>query len=66
MLEAHHVWYGYASRHQEVVELTNGLENADDSTAMLLVYRGVALRELGYHEAFRAACKEALESKSRD
>jgi tetratricopeptide (TPR) repeat protein len=58
--------YSHAGRHQEVVELTNGLQNADDTTALLLVYRGVALRELGYPEASRAAFKEALKSKSRD
>jgi tetratricopeptide (TPR) repeat protein len=58
--------YSHAGRHQEVVELTDDLKNVDDTTALLLVYRGVALRELGYHEASRAAFKEALKSKSRD
>jgi tetratricopeptide (TPR) repeat protein len=58
--------YGEAGRHQDVVDLTNGLRNGDDTTALLLVYHGAALRELGFHEASREAFKEALKSKARD
>ena len=58
--------YGEAGRHQDVVNLTNGLRNEDGTTALLLVYRGAALRELGFHEASREAFKEALKSKARD
>ena len=42
------------------------LRNEDDPTALLLAFRGVALRELGHHTAAREAFKEALKSKSRD
>lgn len=58
--------YVEAGRHDDVVDLTNGLANEDDVTALLATYRGVALRELGHFEASREALKEALKSKKRD
>lgn len=58
--------YGAEGQHDAVVDLTNGLRNEDDPTALLLAFRGVALRELGHHTAAREAFKEALKSKSRD
>jgi tetratricopeptide (TPR) repeat protein len=58
--------YGAQGRHDEVVDVTNGLRNEDDPTALLVAYRGVALRELGHLTAAREAFKEALKSKSRD
>lgn len=58
--------YGAQGQHDAVVDLTNGLRNEDDPTALLLAYRGVALRELGHLTAAREALKEALKSKSRD
>lgn len=58
--------YIEAERYQEVIDLTNNIKNEDDSTALLCVYRGVALWEQGYYETSRAAFKEALKSKSRD
>ena len=58
--------YIEAEKYQEVIDLTNNIKNEDDSTALLCVYRGVALREQSYHEASRAAFKEALKSKSRN
>ena len=42
------------------------MRNEDDATALLLSFRGVALRELGHHVAAREAFKEALKSKSRE
>ncbi|MGD9704246.1 MAG: DUF2510 domain-containing protein [Acidimicrobiia bacterium] len=57
--------YFELGRYSEVVEVTDGLENGDDVTALLLVYRGVALRELGHHESARLAFKEALRARSR-
>ena len=57
--------YGELGRHTDVVGLTDGLSNEDDATALLLVFRGVALREQGYLEAAREAFKEALKSKKR-
>lgn len=57
--------YVAAGRHSDVVDVTNQLTNVDDATALLCVFRGVALREQGFHDAAREAFKEALKSKSR-
>lgn len=53
-------------RFDEVVELTNGMTNTDDLTAYLIVFRGIALRELQFFDAARAAFKEALKSRARE
>jgi tetratricopeptide (TPR) repeat protein len=58
--------YAQVGRYDEVVELTNGIMNEDDATALLCVYRGVAFREQGFYDASREAFKEALKSKSRN
>lgn len=58
--------YAQASRFQDVIELTEGISNEDDATALLLVFRGVAFREQGYNDAAHEALKEALKSRSRD
>ena len=58
--------YSEGGRHDAVVDLTNGMSNVDDPTALLLAFRGVALREMGHHTAAREAFKEALKSKTRD
>ena len=58
--------YSQSGRHDEVIELTNTLQNVDDATALLLVYRGVALRETGYLDGSLEAFKEALRARSRD
>jgi tetratricopeptide (TPR) repeat protein len=58
--------YVDAKRYDAAVELTEGVMNQDDATALLCVFRGVALRERGYVEASKAAFKEALRSRSRD
>lgn len=52
--------YGDAGRHADVVDLTNGTVNADDATALLLVFRGRALAGLGYPDDARGALEEAL------
>ncbi|WP_028636924.1 DUF4236 domain-containing protein [Nocardioides sp. URHA0032] len=57
--------YIEAGRHVDVVDLTNGVTNVDDPTALLCVFRGIGLREQGYHDAARDAFKEALKSRSR-
>lgn len=57
--------YSQCGRHQEVVDLTEGTENGDDSTALLLVFRGVALREMGLNESALTCFKEALRFRSR-
>ncbi len=57
--------YFDSERYDDVVELTDGLSNVDDVSALLMVYRGAAFRELGHHEAARLALKEALKARSR-
>lgn len=52
-------------RWPEVIDLTTGVTNADDFTALMLVYRGIAFREQGYHDAAREAFRDALRSKKR-
>ena len=58
--------YCASDRFDEVVELTNGISNDDDSTALLCVFRGIAFREQTHFEAARESFKEALKSKRRE
>jgi len=58
--------YLEAGRNDDVIDVTNGVTNTDDPTALLATFRGVALREQGHYTAAREAFKEALKSKSRD
>ncbi|MEM8745737.1 MAG: DUF4236 domain-containing protein [Actinomycetota bacterium] len=53
-------------RYDEVVDLTDGLSNEDDATALLLVFRGHALRQLGHFTAARETLRDALRSTKRD
>jgi len=57
--------YVQAQRYEDVIELTEGVENEDDASALLLVFRGVAFREQGFHDAAHEAFKSALRSRSR-
>jgi tetratricopeptide (TPR) repeat protein len=57
--------YLRAGRYDEVVELTEGMTNEDDASALLCVFRGAAFREQGFHDAAHEALKEALRSRSR-
>lgn len=57
--------YAAAGRWDDVIELTDGVTNTDDVTALLCVYRAEALRAQGHREAARIACNEALRSRSR-
>lgn len=57
--------YVSAGRYGDAVELTNGLTNSDDVSALLMVFRGAAFREAGRFEASRESLKEALKSKKR-
>lgn len=57
--------YSVSGRHEDVIDMTNSLENIDDATALLLVYRGIAFRECGQYDAAREALKAALKSKKR-
>lgn len=54
-----------AGRYADVVELTDGMHNEDDATALLLCFRSTALREEGHNDAAHEALKEALRSRSR-
>jgi tetratricopeptide (TPR) repeat protein len=58
--------YVQVGRFNEVIQLTEKIKNQDDATALLLVYRGIALRSQGFHDAAHQAFKEALRSRSRD
>jgi tetratricopeptide (TPR) repeat protein len=57
--------YSLAGRHEDVIDLTNGVQNEDDASALLLAYRGRAFRVEGLHDAAHEALKEALKSRSR-
>jgi predicted Zn-dependent protease len=57
--------YLEANRAAEVVQLTNGLSNEDDPTALLLTFRGTALSQVGQTGAAREALKAALAPRSR-
>ena len=57
--------YIEAGRYDEAVALTDGIQNQDDASALLLCFRGTALRELGHYDAAHEALKEALRSRSR-
>jgi tetratricopeptide (TPR) repeat protein len=58
--------YIQVGRFDDVVELTNDLTNDGDPSALLLVFRGVALRELQHYGASREAFNAALKPTSRD
>jgi tetratricopeptide (TPR) repeat protein len=57
--------YTEAKRYNDVVELTDGSTNQDDASMLLVIFRGVALREQGLYEAAQVAFKEALRYRSR-
>jgi tetratricopeptide (TPR) repeat protein len=57
--------YAQTSRWDDVLELTEGMKNEDDASALLCVFRGQAFREQGFHDAAHEALKEALRSRSR-
>jgi len=48
-----------------VCDLTNGIANEDDATALLLVFRGRAFAATGRYDAARECLKEAMKSRSR-
>ena len=52
--------YSDSGTPRDVIDLTDGLSDVDDATALLLVFRAVALREQGHVEAAGAAFREAL------
>ena len=57
--------YAQAERWDDVIELTEGMKNEDDASALLCVFRGQAFRQQGFHDAAHESLKEALRSRSR-
>jgi tetratricopeptide (TPR) repeat protein len=57
--------YAASDRWDDVIEITEGIKNHDDASALLCVFRGQAFREEGFHDAAHEAFKEALRSRSR-
>jgi hypothetical protein len=57
--------YTEAKRYDDVVEVTDGIRNEDETTMLLLVLRSVAFREQGLYVAAHDAFKEALRYPSR-
>jgi hypothetical protein len=49
--------YSLAGRNKEVIDLTNGVQNEDDASALLLTYRGRAFRHEGLHDAAHETLK---------
>jgi len=50
---------------EQVLETTEDIENVDDATALLLIYRAIALRETGMLDAAIEALRLARSSKKR-
>jgi len=57
--------YALTLRWDDVIELTEGMKNEDDASALLCFFRGQAFRQQGFHDAAHEALREALRSKSR-
>jgi tetratricopeptide (TPR) repeat protein len=57
--------YAQAGRLDDVIEITEGVKNEDDASALLCFFRGKAFREQGFHDAAHEALKEALRARSR-
>ncbi len=57
--------YAQAGRWNDIVHLTDGDTNSDDFSTYLLIQRGVAFRQLGFHDASRESLRAALAPRSR-
>ncbi len=57
--------YSLTGRWDDVIDLTEGIRNEDDASALLCVFRGRAFREQGFNDAAHEALKEALRARSR-
>jgi tetratricopeptide (TPR) repeat protein len=57
--------YILAGRFDDVIRITEAVSNEDDTSAFLLVQRGIALRHQGFADAAQEALKMALRSRSR-
>jgi tetratricopeptide (TPR) repeat protein len=58
--------YAQTERWDDVIELTEGMKNEDDASALLCMFRGQAFRHQGFYDAAHEALKEALRSRSRE
>lgn len=58
--------YLQTKRYDDVLEVTNGITNEDDLTALLCIFRGEALREQGHFDAALVMLREAVKAKSRN
>jgi tetratricopeptide (TPR) repeat protein len=58
--------YGQVGRYEDVIDITEGVVNDDDATALLCTFRGAAFREQGHFVAAREVLREALKSKKRE
>lgn len=57
--------YAAQGKWEEIVDLTEGLQNEDEAATYLLIQRGMAFREQGFPDAARESFKEALRVRSR-
>jgi len=57
--------YAERERWDDVIEITNEVNNEDDLSMYLLIRRGEAFRQKGYYEASRESLKKALAKRSR-
>lgn len=57
--------YADLGRWSDIVELTDGLTNEDETATYLMIQRGIAFREQKFYDASREAFKEALRARSR-
>jgi tetratricopeptide (TPR) repeat protein len=55
-----------SGRYDDVIDVTDGVVNADDPSALLLTFRGAAFREQGLYTAARESLRAALASRQRD
>lgn len=55
-----------AGRYDEVITITEGAPNVDDATSLLWVFRGVAFREQGHHDAAMECFAKVIRCRSRD
>lgn len=57
--------YGLAGRFSDVIRVTEGVSNDDDTSAFLLIQRAIAFRGQGLTDAAQEVLKMALRSRSR-
>lgn len=58
--------YVATGQYDEIIKITNGVDNVDDPTALLVTFRGIAFREEGLNTSATECFREALRSTKRD